>query len=494
MVFSAGCLALYVRQEKFHSDSTKTLEFAEKKAESRVENFRDLWNYLEASKHVGVGWTFLPPNMKMEMNKVEKKVDHLANSLQQKTDKNSDDIREALDSVRVILIVIATVAVFIAILGSVFSIWGNKGLVHTMVITGWILVTLTFVLSGIFLALHNISADTCVAMDEWVETYTKAHTAFDHILPCVYKSTAQKTLNKTKDLTILLVTLMDRMVIGVSNLNVTPIAGILYYNQSGPLVPALCNPFHYNRTHRNCADDEVDFIHAAMEWRNYVCEVSETGRCTTVGRLRPNMYEELVGTLNVSYALYHYGPFLVDVEECLSVRDAVREIGEDHCPSLRRHTICIAMLLAMVSASLMVSVIFWLLHSRHNQKCSYRITASTGFPDSNVPYHTHNIHGKTFETGTRLYNIPEEFFSIATAISQNLSQSSSNYFLKPRKRYGLLRLKVASLQINLEEIEIVYGKEKIKFCIVIGRLRGAKRRTSQSKVSGIYLASKFKLN
>lgn len=106
-----------------------------------------------------------------------------------------------------------------------------------------------------------------------------------------------------------------------------------------------------------------------QEWKNYVCKVSETGICITVGRLTPVFYKQLMATVNVSYALYHYGPFLVELEECSFVRDTLREIGKNDCPGLRHHSRWIVMWLAMVSVAFMVSSIFWVsIHHRSRNR------------------------------------------------------------------------------------------------------------------------------
>ncbi|GJV25330.1 chaperonin-like protein [Tanacetum coccineum] len=63
-------------------------------------------------------------------------------------------------------------------------------------IFGWILVTGTFVLCGVFLVLHNVTADTCVSMNQWVENPT-SHTVLDDILPYVDNATALETLMKS---------------------------------------------------------------------------------------------------------------------------------------------------------------------------------------------------------------------------------------------------------------------------------------------------------
>lgn len=97
-------------------------------------------------------------------------------------------------------------------------------------------------------------------MDEWVQNPT-AHTALDEILPCV--DNAQETLLRTRDVTHQLVKLVDNIIGNVTNRNFPPAAGLLYYNQSGPLMPPLCNPFNPNLTNRSCASGEVPLDNAA---------------------------------------------------------------------------------------------------------------------------------------------------------------------------------------------------------------------------------------
>ncbi|KAL9249014.1 hypothetical protein AKJ16_DCAP00252, partial [Drosera capensis] len=126
----------------------------------------------------------------------------------------------------------------------------------SLVILGWILVTGTFVLCGVFLLLHNVIGDTCVAMDEWVQNPT-AHTALDDILPCLDNTTAQDILSRSKDVTHEIVGLINTVIINYTNVNTPP-----YFNQSGPLVPVLCNPFNVDLSDRTCSVGEVEFQNA----------------------------------------------------------------------------------------------------------------------------------------------------------------------------------------------------------------------------------------
>ncbi|KAK9279394.1 hypothetical protein L1049_013073 [Liquidambar formosana] len=242
-------------------------------------------------------------------------------------------------------------------------------LVYILVIIGWILVAGTFILSGTFVLLHNVAADTCVAMDDWVQNPT-AHTALDDILPCVNSETAQETLLKSKEVTFQLVEVINQVITNVSNINFSPNFPSVYYNQSGPVMPILCNPFHPDSTDRACSPGEVDLNNATQVWMNYVCEVSATGICSTTGRVTPMIYNQMTGAINVSFGLSHYTPFLIDLEDCTFVRETFSDITRDHCPGLRQYSKWICVGLVMVSTAFMLSLIFWVIYGRERR---YRV-------------------------------------------------------------------------------------------------------------------------
>lgn len=106
-----------------------------------------------------------------------------------------------------------------------------------------------------------MAADTCVAMDEWVQNPT-AHTALDDILPCVDSATAQETMLRSKEVTAQLVNLINEVITNVSNINFAANFVPMYFNQSGPLVPTLCNPFFPDLSDRACTAGEVNLNNA----------------------------------------------------------------------------------------------------------------------------------------------------------------------------------------------------------------------------------------
>ena len=113
-----------------------------------------------------------------------------------------------------------------------------------------------------------------------------------------------------------------------------------------------------------------------QEWRKYVCEVSKQGICTSVGRLTPTFYEQMTAIVNVSYSLYQYGPFLVDLRDCSFVRETFHDISKDHCPGLRVHSEWIYAGLAMVSSTVMLSLIIWVLYARERDENTLQLDSS----------------------------------------------------------------------------------------------------------------------
>ncbi|PON51654.1 hypothetical protein PanWU01x14_214760 [Parasponia andersonii] len=207
-------------------------------------------------------------------------------------------------------------------------------------------------------------------MDDWVRNPT-ASSALDDILPCVDNATAQQTLYESKDVTFQLVSVANQFITNISNFNAPPEAGPIFFNQSGPLVPIICNPFHSDMTDRQCANGEVNFGNSRQEWNEYVCQVSASGVCTTVGRLTPTYYDQLMATVNMGSVLYNYGPFLVELVDCTFVRKTFRNISVDHCSGLRSNSRLIIIGLVWASASVMISLVFWVFYTRVKQRRGY---------------------------------------------------------------------------------------------------------------------------
>ncbi|KAF3628742.1 hypothetical protein FXO38_28084 [Capsicum annuum] len=101
-------------------------------------------------------------------------------------------------------------------------------------------------------------------------------------------------------------------------MNFSPNFAPFYYNQSGPVLPILCNLFNPDLTSHNCGPAEVDLDNATQVLNNYVCQVSPSGICITPGRLTPTLYSQMAAAVNMSSGLYHYSPFLVELQNLIA--------------------------------------------------------------------------------------------------------------------------------------------------------------------------------
>ncbi|XP_076952995.1 uncharacterized protein LOC143626962, partial [Bidens hawaiensis] len=225
--------------------------------------------------------------------------------------------------------------------------------------------------------INSVTADSCEAMNQWVQNPT-AHTTLDDILPCVDNVTAHETSKRSKEVTVQLITVINQVINNVTNGNFPPTNAPLYYNQSGPKMPPLCNPFNPDFTNRTCEPGEVPLSNASSVYSKYVCQVSSDQVCTTAGRLTPDSFNQMSAGIELGYSLCLYGPFLVDLQDCTFVRKTFTDISRDHCPGLCRYLNWVYVGLLMVSLAVMFSLVFWVVYARERRHRVYSNIARSG--------------------------------------------------------------------------------------------------------------------
>ncbi|KZV48875.1 hypothetical protein F511_16682, partial [Dorcoceras hygrometricum] len=362
-----GCVLVSVGQDKFHGEAFSTLNYVVNQSQYTVQTLRNVTEYLSLAKTVSVAQIFLPSDVKDDIDRLNVELNSAADTLEQKTNKNSGKVRKVFNTERAILVAVAVVMLVISILGLVLSILGHHHAIYIFISSGWLLVAVTFILCGVFVILNNAITDTCVAMSEWVEN-PHAETALSNILPCVDQRTTNQTLFKSKQVINDIVNIANGFVGSVANSNPHSHAASSYYNQSGPLIPPLCYPYDSQLQDRSCSAQEISVDNASMVWLNYTCMVSAYGICSSVGRLTPDMYTELVAAVNVSYALEHYTPPLLNFENCNFVRDTFRNITTNYCPPLEHNLHIVNAGLALISVGVMLSLALWMLYANRPQR------------------------------------------------------------------------------------------------------------------------------
>lgn len=366
----AGCLILHCGSDLFHASTIRTIDYVVGQGNVTVDNLRNFAGSLAAAKNITIDQIFLPADVQQKIDVVEDKLNSSANEFSTRAMENSRKIKKVVNHMEREMMATAALIGGLAVLGFLFSILGLRFLVSILVIAAWFIITCTITSSGAFLLLHNVVADTCVAMDEWV-THPKAHTALDDILPCVDVATANESLYRSQEVTAQLVALVNNVVVNISNRDFPPGLRPLYFNQSGPPMPVLCNPFNPDMSPRACAPGEVDFKSAAREWKRFECQATGppgSEVCATAGRVTPTAYGQMTAATSVSQGLYEYGPFLVELQDCSFVRETFTAISDNNCPGLERYSRDVYVGLLIISAGVMLSVVFWMVHTRQRRR------------------------------------------------------------------------------------------------------------------------------
>ncbi|RLM73958.1 uncharacterized protein C2845_PM15G23200 [Panicum miliaceum] len=320
--------------------SIKTVDYVVGQGDLTADNLRNFAGSLAAAKNITIDQIFLPADVQRKIDIVEEKLNSSANEFSTRLLENSIKIKKVVNHMEHELMAAAAVMGGLAVFGFLFSVLGLRFLVSILVVLAWFNLTVILMTSGVFLLLHNVVGDTCVTMDDWV-THPQAHTALDDILPCVDVATANLSLYRSQEVTAQLVALVNNVVVNISNREFP--AGLLplNFNQSGPLMPVLCNPFNPDMSPRACAPGEVDFKSAAREWKRFECRTTGppgSEVCVTPGRLTPAAYGQMTAATSVSQGLYEYGPFLVQLQDCSFVRETFPSISDNNCPGLERYS------------------------------------------------------------------------------------------------------------------------------------------------------------
>ncbi|XP_010923876.1 uncharacterized protein [Elaeis guineensis] len=364
---STGCILLSVGQDEFLGEGLDTLGFVVNQSDFTVQVLKNVTDFLSLAKIVNVDQIYLPSDVQLKIDKLIVDLNDAASMLSEKTTENSSKIRQVFNDMRSTLIVLAVGMLFLAILGFLLSILGCKNAICIFIVSGWLLVAVAFILCGIFVIIDNAVGDTCTAMDDWVHN-PQAETALSNILPCVNEQTTNLTLHQSKEVILQIVNIVNKAISSIANSDHASRDNGYFYNQSGPLMPYLCSPYDTLLHDRQCEPEEVSFVNASMVWQNYICAVSDSGKCISPGRVTAKIYNELVAAVNVSYALDHYTPFLLSLQDCKFVRETFNSITTLYCPRLKLDLRLVNAGLALICAGIMLCLILWIFYANRPQR------------------------------------------------------------------------------------------------------------------------------
>ncbi|PPR96543.1 hypothetical protein GOBAR_AA24118 [Gossypium barbadense] len=361
-----GCILLSIGQDEFHDEALHTLNYVVNQSDYTVQILKNVTQYLSLAKTISVAQVFLPSDVMTDIDKLNIDLNTAADTLTEKTDENAVKIKRVFNAVRLALITVAAVMLILALLGLLMSILGHQHAIHIFIVSGWLLVAVTFILYGIFVIMNNAISDTCLAMEEWVEN-PHAETALSNILPCVDPRTTNHTLTQSKQVITSIVDVVNTYIYSIANIDLSPDDN-RYYNQSGPTMPPLCYPFDSQLQDRQCGSYEVSMANASLVWQNYTCMVSESGLCNTTGRITPDRFTQLVAAINESYALEHYTPPLLCLQNCDFVRDTFQNITSNYCHPLERYLKMVNAGLGLISVGVLLCLVLWIFYANRPRR------------------------------------------------------------------------------------------------------------------------------
>lgn len=351
------------------------LDYVNAQSNSIASNLQNFSSNMACAKNISVHQVFLPSDLRAKVDDTVKRVIMSAEELSSRTSMNSRNSDNFLKTVRIDLIIGSAAMLLLVFLGLLFSILGQQFLVYCLVLIGWILIAAAFILCGVLGLLHNVVGDTCVAMDEWV-LKPQAGTALDDILPCIDAATVAESHLRRKELVLELTNVVNDVIANISNADFrSPVSPLNYnYNQSGPRMPMLCNPYEPDLRERKCLSSEVSFDDAPQAWKGFICKtevISGKEMCSTVGRITPGIYNQMIVAANTSERLYRYSPFLIKLNNCSFARETFSFIVADHCPGLELYSKRMYCSLIVFSASVVLSLVLWMAHVRESRRRKY---------------------------------------------------------------------------------------------------------------------------
>jgi len=82
----------------------------------------------------------------------------------------------------------------------------------------------------------------------------------------------------------------------------------------------------------------------------------------------PEIYSQFAAAANESYALEHYAPLLLSLQNCNFVRDAFTGITSNYCPPLKHYLDIINVGLGLISVGVLLCLVLWILYANRPQR------------------------------------------------------------------------------------------------------------------------------
>ncbi|KAG0604717.1 hypothetical protein M758_9G002900 [Ceratodon purpureus] len=296
------------------------------------------------------------------LNATEAKLNEQADLVTAKIDRNVRKFNNLINAVEIAFIIILSLGLFLVVIGLVAAFLRWRRVFFLIIVFGWILTALAWLLFGLLFSLNNVALDTCQALTEFLQA--PANTTLDSFLPCVDSATSNAALLTVREGTSSIIQEANSTIITIQRLN-------NFLGKGNGTILSLCNPFgpppDYNYT-ETCPSGTLPIGELPQVLEPYVCMANMTTfQCLTDGRFvssdnNATLYEFAQGSQN----LLNTVPKLSKLADCSFVIDTFNNFVNQRCHPLNsalRH-LWIPMLLLSIFLTILTAL--WILTNHRN--------------------------------------------------------------------------------------------------------------------------------
>ncbi|XP_024358796.1 uncharacterized protein [Physcomitrium patens] len=231
-LFAIGVIVtMYIRNRQFHTRAFKVRDTIAGSANDAIGAVRNVTGTLSEVDTITSKYNIPGLNDGILGNTVNQ-LNSQANNIDRIVGDNIRNLNKIINAIQLALIVLLSVALFVVVAGLLSALLGWSTIFFLIILIGWLIAVLTWILFGVFYAANSVTSDTCQAFAEYLEA--PANTTLAELLPCVDEATSARASNVVKQ--------------GVKNIVVRANGNLNGLRQAGAGVqpsvslPALCDP------------------------------------------------------------------------------------------------------------------------------------------------------------------------------------------------------------------------------------------------------------
>lgn len=359
-LFAIGCIiTLFIRNRQFHTQAFLVRDSIQSSANDATGSVRNVSTTLSSVSALLSKYNIAGLN---SIGSTVTSLNQQADSITNKVNSNIHTYNRLINGIEIALIVILAVALFLVLAGLISALMGWRAIFFLIILLGWLLTVLTWILFGLFFAVNNIASDTCLAFSQYLQA--PANTTLDNLLPCVNLATASSASSVARQ--------------GVNNIIVQANGVVTQINQANAqlgrtnTVPNVCDPigpapaYTYSNS---CPQGTVAIGQLPQVLQPYVCPSDPiTSACASAGRVvTPTQNTTANDFSQGGQGLVSIIPAITSLTNCSFVYNTFNAIVTQRCSPAKHALRNLWIPLLLLSIALTLLTTSWLLANHRNK-------------------------------------------------------------------------------------------------------------------------------